>query len=103
MDLFAFKNRGGLYKKLKLYDKALKDFERAIQLDPLYESPYEERGNVYAEVKNYDKALDDYAKAIELNPKYGFTYESRAKVYRKLGLVKEAEADERKWREYLRS
>lgn len=103
MDLFAFKNRGGLYKTLKLYDKALKDFERAIQLDPLYESPYEERGNVYAEVKNYDKALDDYAKAIELNPKYGFTYESRAKVYRKLGLVKEAEADERKWREYLRS
>ena len=103
MDLFAFKNRGGLYKTLKLYDKALKDFERAIQLDPLYESPYEERGNVYAEVKNYDKALDDYAKAIELNPKYGFTYESRAKVYRKLGLVKEAEADERNWREDLRS
>lgn len=100
---YVFLSRGGLHKKLKLYDKALEDYESAIRLDSLNPRPYERRGDVYAELKNYDKALDDYAKAIELNPQYGFTYESRAKVYRKLGLVKEAEADERKWGEYLRS
>ena len=102
-DPFAFQSRGDLYKKLKLYVKALKDYEMAIRLDPLYESPYEKRGNLYAELKNYDKALDDYAKAIELNPKEGFAYRSRAKVYREFGKVKKAEADERKWKEYLRS
>ncbi len=102
-DPYAFSSRGGLHKKLKLYDKALEDYESAIRLDSLNPRPYTGRGDVYAELKNYDNALDDYAKAIELNPQYGFTYESRAKVYRKLGLVKEAEADERKWGEYLRS
>ena len=102
-DPYAFSSRGGLHKKLKLYDKALEDYESAIRLDSLNPRPYTGRGDVYAELKNYDNALDVYAKAIELNPQYGFTYESRAKVYRKLGLVKEAEADERKWGEYLRS
>lgn len=95
---YAYYIRGELYRKLKLYDEALEDFTMSIQLKPRAVS-YESRGSVYAEQGDYEKALRDYAEAIKLDPKYGVIYRNRAKVYCEMGLVKEAEADERKWNE----
>ena len=97
-NFFAFYRRGELYRKRKSYAEALEDFTTAIRLYPCA-SVYESRGSVYAEQGDYEKALRDYTEAIKLDPKYGVIYSNRAKVYRKMGLVKEAEADERKWYE----
>jgi tetratricopeptide (TPR) repeat protein len=67
------------------YDKALADFNQAIQLDPTYVFAYNNRGNVYLHKGDYDKAIADYDKAIQLDPKYAGAYDNRVKAYKVKG------------------
>ncbi len=62
--------RGFVNAERKDYDKALADYNKAIELDPKFATAYYNRGFVDADKKDYDKALADYNKAIELDPKY---------------------------------
>ena len=67
------------------YDKALADFNQAIQLDPTYVFAYNNCGNVYLHKGDYDKAIADYDKAIQLDPKYAGAYDNRVKAYKVKG------------------
>jgi len=76
-------------ERVKVYDQAIKDFTRAIQLEPQNAVNYKERGDVYIEKNNDDKALADFSQAIKLDPydvdaykKRGITY-NRKKDYSK--------------------
>ena len=40
----AYHNRGYFWKNKKEYDKAIKDYTKAIELDPEYAWPYNNRG-----------------------------------------------------------
>ena len=82
--------------KAKLGDKqgAIKDYTKAIKLDPkssdsvsrpnpLVSDAYIRRGNekvesVTAEYKDYLSAIDDYSKAVEFNPRNVLAYLQRA-------------------------
>ena len=86
----SYNNRGLAYKNLGEYEKAIKDFDKAIELNPNYISAYNSRGVAYENLKDYNRAINDYNKAIELNPNYISAYNNRAIIYSNLGKYEEA-------------
>ena len=71
------------------FDKAIKHFERAIELDPDYADPYAGLADTYGLLPNYNFELPEIAmpkakayaeKAIEINPKMAAAYTSIAWV-----------------------
>jgi regulator of sirC expression with transglutaminase-like and TPR domain len=48
-DADAFIDRGVAYAKLKQFEKAIQDYNQAIELDPEYTYAFNNRGLAYAE------------------------------------------------------
>ena len=76
----TYASRGDAYARAGNPDKALSDFNQAIQLDPKLAQPYLARADFFAAAGNYDKALADYNQAIPLNTKSARAYDSRARL-----------------------
>lgn len=51
-----------------MYEEALADLDKAVELGPFRSFTYKWRGLVHFHLKNYDLALDDIRKAVELRP-----------------------------------
>ena len=61
--------RGLMYGKYKQDDaKAIKDYSKAIELEPRYSRAYLNRALAYSSLKMPDKAIVDYNKMVELRP-----------------------------------
>ena len=74
--------RASIYEgELNQNNKALLDYERAIQIQPNDANIYYHRTTVFENLKQYDKALSDYNKAIELAPDVATHYNYRGKLY----------------------
>jgi tetratricopeptide (TPR) repeat protein len=86
-------NRGNAYKDKGLYDRAIQDYDRAIELDPKYADAYYNRGNAYKDKGLYDRAIQNYDRAIELDPKDAFAYYNRGNAYQDKGLYDRAIQD----------
>jgi tetratricopeptide (TPR) repeat protein len=69
--------RGQALSALGELDKALKDFDEAIRLDPKLFAAFTERGSVWYAKEDYDKAIADYNEAIRLEPKYSSVFYNR--------------------------
>ena len=63
------------------YDEALKDYDKAIELDPNYTFAYNNRGLAFYKLDKFEEALKDYDKAIELDPSYTFVYNNRGNAF----------------------
>ena len=57
---FAYQNQGDL-------DKALQEYQKALQLNPNYTQVYTNVGTVHLKKKDYHKAIQQFKKVIELN------------------------------------
>lgn len=66
----AFFNHGIASYNRGDYEKAIKQFGRAIMLDPDFAKPYLWRGMTNENLGNFEKAMEDYSRAIEANPGY---------------------------------
>ena len=73
--------------------EAVKEYSKAIELDPSFASAYHNRGILYNKLGEQQKALDDYNKAIELDPSYAHAYNGRGNVYSDLGEQQKALED----------
>lgn len=63
-----YTNRGAMYSELKEYDNAIKDFTKAIAINPTYLPAYIQRSNVYDEqLQEDDKAFLDYRAIVKIN------------------------------------
>ncbi|MFA6320300.1 MAG: tetratricopeptide repeat protein [Candidatus Omnitrophota bacterium] len=90
----VYNNRGYAYLEKDRFDLAIKDFDKAIALEPDIEAGYYyNRGNVYNYTDKPDAAIADYSKAIEMNPYYGFAYIGRAFAYFKKKDFDKSKAD----------
>jgi tetratricopeptide (TPR) repeat protein len=69
------------YNEIKQYDKAIKDLNRAIQLNPNYALAYNNRGNAYYALNKFEKAMDDYSQTLEIDPNYATAYYNLANIY----------------------
>ena len=73
----ATMNRGAAYQAKGDLDKALRDFDEAIRLDPHNAGAYVDRGLVRSIKGAHDKALTDFEEAIRLNPNQREAYYNR--------------------------
>ena len=90
----ALLEKGNIYIELEDYEKALKEFNKAIKLYPNGPKPFHYRGFMYLHnTKEYDKAISDYSKCIEIDSAYTTGYSNRADVYLELEDYEKALAD----------
>ena len=73
--------RAKAYADAKKYDLAIKDYTKAIELDPADVSLWMTRAKTYKNSGQYDLALNDSAKALELSPKDASIYHFRGELY----------------------
>jgi tetratricopeptide (TPR) repeat protein len=66
------------------YQKALSDFQRAVDLNPRMPQAYNGLGYAYRKLGDYARALENYDRALRLNPKFVDAIEYRGEAY--LGL-----------------
>jgi TonB family protein len=98
-DRMTYFRRGNAYKAKKMFDQALADYEKSLQLaekDAHRSVALGEIAEVYVEQDKPDEALTKINEAISLNPNDYWNYRTRAKAYRKLGKNDLAEDDEQK-------
>ena len=81
------------YYELKQYEKAIEDYNKAIELNPNDAEVYTNRGNPYYKLKRYEKAIEDYSKAIKLNPNDAVAYYNRGNAYDELKRYEKAIED----------
>ena len=70
-DAMAYHNRGVAYQFKGDLDRAIADYNKAIELRPNYARAYESRGSAYASKGVFSNAVADVTKASELSRKMG--------------------------------
>ncbi len=86
----AHSNRGYAYAEKGQFDRAIRDFNKAIKGDPKDDNAYNYRGVAYMKKKQYARALADFNKAIGLEPNNFYAYNNRALAYLKSDKMREA-------------
>ena len=59
--------RGVCYSSLRQYERAIEDYDQAIDLEPTA-ARYSDRGDSYMHLRQHLRAIEDYDKALELDP-----------------------------------
>jgi len=86
-------NRGAAFQKNGFYDKAVADYEKAIELDPGAYRAYISLGAVLEQAGQLDGALGAVERAIAVNPSSYEAYRNRGMLFEKRGRFDEAIAD----------
>ena len=74
-------NLGDVYGRWGDKERALKEFQKAIELKPNYGDAYHNLANTYTELGETDKALENYHMAIKYNPNLWQSYQNIAAIY----------------------
>ena len=81
VELYIF--RGFTWYNKKDNNKAIADYNKALEINPNYELAFYNRGSALVAEKKYDKAIADYNKVIELKPYYiDSAYTARGNVWK---------------------
>jgi tetratricopeptide (TPR) repeat protein len=81
-DAFAFAHRGRAWKEEGELERALRDLNEAIRLDPYSAAWLSNRGMVYLELQQYDNAIRDFGEAIRFDPGDALTFNNRGMAYK---------------------
>ena len=73
------------YYKLKKYDKALENCDKALDLNPNFLEALYNKGKILDELGNYKEAVQYYDESIGVDPKYIVAWNNRGLAYAKLG------------------
>lgn len=85
--------RGELYLKLKLYARAWRDFDRAIDLADDSSEAYLGRGRANLFLGNFEEAETDLTEAVDLDEDSARPYQERARLFWEMGKLSEARSD----------
>ena len=66
----AYFNLGIYYSEKDRADKAIEQFKRAIEINPLYARAHNNLGIAYAKKGMFDKAITEYEKTIAIDPRH---------------------------------
>lgn len=85
-------NRGWEYDEKREYERAIRDYNRAIQIaaKPNY---FTNRGLAYASLEDFDRAIDDYNEAIHIDPEHETAWNNRGVANEKKGQLARALKD----------
>ncbi|ELV06305.1 tetratricopeptide repeat protein, partial [Brachyspira hampsonii] len=73
----AYFNRGANYNFIEKYNKAIEDFNKAIEINPNYCVTYYNRGISYFKLGYYEKSVEDFSKTIKIFSDYYIAYYNR--------------------------
>ena len=91
--VWAFYHRGNAYTAQEDYDRAIQDYDIAIELKPDHSHAYADRGLAYFGKGAFERAVEDYNVAIRLDPAYAPTYQDRCYSLAILGHIERALVD----------
>jgi protein O-mannosyl-transferase len=74
----AYNNRGAVLMARGDAGRAIRDFDKAIDLKPGYAEAFSNRGVAHANAGNLDLAMADFDRAVELNPRDAEACRNRA-------------------------
>ncbi|MBI2993507.1 MAG: tetratricopeptide repeat protein [Gammaproteobacteria bacterium] len=95
--LATYVNRGILYMAQKDFERAAKDYETAVGLNPPSGEVFVNRGNLSFLTNAYSDAINEYTRALELGlEKDHIAYYNRAMAYERVRNFDGAEADYRR-------
>jgi hypothetical protein len=81
-ELKKYSNIKGFANLMKgQYDRAISDFNKALEIEPKSADVYNNRGIAYGSKGQYEKAISDFDKAIEINPGLSKAWFNRGLVY----------------------
>ena len=66
--MIGYHKRAVAHAALNHYEQAMRDWELAIQLNPMFAETYFHRAGVYQTQEQYEKAIEDYNIALQLDP-----------------------------------
>lgn len=89
----AYLSRAIVYTQRRDYDRAITDYNAAINRDSNLVSAYNNRGIVYAALQDYDRALADFNQTLSLNSNYAVGYTNRGVIRALRGEYDDAIAD----------
>ena len=93
----AYFNRGAIYRTLKRYDDAIRDFSKYLELAPQNATLARiERGYTYLKAKRYRRAVHDLSAALQPDLQLPYVLLLRARAHIGLGRKPAAVADLRK-------
>jgi len=76
-----YNTRGNAWSNIGKFDKAIADYNSAIELNPNLAECYHNMGSLWYDKGKYVKSIENYDKAIELNPNYARAYFSRGNTW----------------------
>lgn len=85
--------RGLIWHSRGELDKAIADFDKAIQIDPTFAVAYGNRGMAWGDKGDNDKAIADYTEAIRLDGTVSAAYYGRGCIWHSMGQYDKAIAD----------
>ena len=81
----VYNMRASVFDSLGNRARAIEDFDRSIEINPLYAETYNNRGLVHNSMGNHIRAIDDFDRALEINPLYADAYNSRGLAHNSMG------------------
>lgn len=96
-DVFA--DIGAIHMQKEEYSTAIKNFDRALELDDHNLRAYSFRGFCRAATKDYRGAIRDYTREILLSPSDAYSFGNRAEAYRAIGDTRSEKKDLERMRE----
>lgn len=82
--------RGYAYMRGGNYRSALKDFTKAIEVNPEHQDAYLQRSSIFLKLDKPKEAIEDIKKALEIKPGSALAFLNLGLAYEKLGKKKEA-------------
>ncbi|HEX3147974.1 MAG TPA: tetratricopeptide repeat protein [Gemmataceae bacterium] len=89
----AISCRAWAYMAVHELDRALKDAEEAVRLNPESTAWKNNRGECFIKRKEYDKAIAEFSDLLTTNPRYFFPLYNRAEAYLRSRQFAKAKAD----------
>jgi tetratricopeptide (TPR) repeat protein len=89
----ALYNRGNAYATTGDFNRAIMDYDQAIQLNPTMANAYDNRGRAYSEQNQIERAISDYNEAIRLDPNSAVALHNRCWARVVMGHLADALSD----------
>src|SRR5215467_9865451 len=77
----AYYYRATAYRVEGRTERAIQDYDHAIELDPKYASAYNDRGTIYFQKAQPNRAIQNFDHAIMLDSKLASAFNNRANAY----------------------